>query len=377
MLSRKKIIARLFWCLVIFLTVSCHAQVVNDFPHLQNVTITPEYRAVLKRVEILMTIGGGQLVYMPDKAIWVVGIGQSSLSDGTESDQIETAKLRAQKAVVEALATIRVQVKQSDRENTSVTSTNGDENILEVTKLDTQIITEASRDVRRFEVAGTWKTENLRFVAIGKRIKAPGDFSNQPTVISVTAITMAPGVITPAIADILNVSQANGEKRIKGAVLATLSSTLSAFEEVRLAVRDESLRLLEDEWEVADAYGSGKSEAAGSEQSVQEARFLATITVQDLAITETGRTQGVAGSAVRWNLSARVSCEMLDAVSGSKQVFEEGVEMNVTKVISQSSRRFVSAGPIAMDAANIRSFADAISKKMAATILFSTTQSNK
>ena len=358
------------------LVISCNAQEAINFANLQNVTITPEYRPVLKQVETLMTMGGGKVIRMPDASVWVVGIGMASASgaDGSDSDQIETAKMQAQKAVVEALAPIHVEAKQSDRQHTQVTVNNGEDQSLEVKQLDTRITTEVTRDVRRLEVAGTWKSDNSRFVAIGKRLKAPGDFSNRPKVIAVTAITMAPGVMTPAIASILEASQANAEKRIKGALLATLGSTLSASKEVQLAVRDESLRRLEKEWEVADTYGSGKNEAAGSEQTVQEARYLATLTVQDLAITEAGRTQGVAGSAVRWNLSARVSCELLDTVDGSKQVFEDDVQRNASKVIRQNNRRVAPTAPIAMDASNLRSFADAISKKMASSILDRTTQ---
>jgi hypothetical protein len=352
------------------------AQETVDFPNLQNVTITPEYRPVLKQVETMMSMGGGKVVRMPDGSVWVVGIGMASATggDGSESDQIETAKMQAQKAVVEALANIHVKVQESDREHTRTVSENGNEQSLAITQLDTHITTEAARDVRRLETAGTWKSDNLRFVAIGKRLRAAGDFSNRPKVISLTSLSMASGVMTPAIAAILESSPAKAEDRFKGALLSTLGSTLSASKEVQLAVRDESLRRLEKEWETADAFGGGKSEAAGSEQTVQEARYLAIMTVQDLTIVEAAHTQGVAGSAVRWNLSARVSCELLDAVDGSKQVFEEDVKGSTTKVIRQNSRRFAPTGPIAMDANNLRSFADAISKKVAASIFDRTTK---
>jgi hypothetical protein len=336
--------------------------------------IVPEFQPVFEYIRPLMDIGGGKLIKLSDDSVWVVGIGKTHIDGNTgkqREQQLERAKVDARRAVVEALGTVMVRVKESSTDNVQIRVRNKDEESTVLSRLDTSVQTEVSRNVNRLETVGGWTSPDgsMMFVALGKKIQSGPSEQNEVKVMAVSAFEIASGLVTPEIASRFQASQQNTEEILKGILLATLKQELSSSKRMTLAVRGEALKRLQSEWLDSQNYGRGQSEAAGADHTVEEADFIATAKVEDLDASITNKIAGVSGSATRWVLRVTISLEIIDRINGKKRVLKEEMEETITKFVAQSERRSSPKGALSFDSGTLKTLAGGVSKKLGMRIL--------
>lgn len=147
-------------------------------------------------------------------------------------------------------------------------------------------------------------------------------------VMRVDKFEVASGIVTPEIARHFQASPAAVESRLKGTALATLSQELSSSKLLTLAVRDDSLKRLSEEWKVSEELGSGKSEDASSGPSVDDANYLAYAKVEEFVFKrEPVRLPG-GFSFTPWNMIVELSLEITTRKTGTKKVIKEVYNYN-------------------------------------------------
>jgi len=336
--------------------------------------IVPEFLPVFEHIRPLMDIGGGKLIKLSDNSVWVVGIGRTAVegNSGKQRDQqLELAKIDARKAVVEALGTVMVKVKESSKEDVQIRVKNKTEESTVDSRLETSVQSEVSRNVNRLETVGGWTSADgsMLFVALGKKIQSGPNELKEVKVMAVSAFEIAPGLVTPDIAARFQASPQNTEDILTGLLLATLKQELSSSKRMTLAVRGDSLKKLQREWLDSNNNGRGQSEAAGADHTVEEAHFIATAKVEDLDASITSKISGVSGSATRWVLRVTISLEIIDRINGTKRVMKEDMEETITKFVAQSERRSSPKGALSFDSGTLKSLAGGVSKKLGMRIL--------
>jgi len=338
--------------------------------------VVPEFLPIFEFIRPLMNIGGGKLIRLSDESVWVVGIGKTDV-DGNSGKQrelqLERAKIDARRAVVEALGTVMVRVRESTSENVQIRVKNKNEEGSVDSRLDTSVQSEVSRNVNRLETVGGWNSPDgsMLFVALGKKIQSGPSEPKEVKVMAVSAFEIASGLVTPEIASRFQASQQDTEGILKGLLLNTLTQELSSAssKRLRLAVRGEDLKKLQQEWLVSENYGRGQSEAAGADHTVEEAHFVATAKLEDLDASITSKMAGVSGSATRWLLRVTISLQIIDRINGTKRVLKEDMEETITKLVPQSDRRSSPKGALSFDSGTLKSLAGGVSKKLGMRIL--------
>jgi hypothetical protein len=336
--------------------------------------IVPEFHAVFEYIKPLMNIGGGKLVKLPDESVWVVGIGKTHV-DGEgglqREQQLEKAKIDARRAVVEALGTTIIRVKESSKESVRIQLKNTEEESIVDNSLDTSVQMEVSRNVNRLETVGGWTSADgsMLFVALGKKIQAGPNQPKEVKVMAVSAFDIVSGLVTPEIAARFQSTPEKAEGILKGLLLSTLNQELSSSKLMTLAVRGEALEKLQREWLDSQNMGRGQNEAAGVDHTVNEAHFIASAKVEDLDASITSKLAGVSGSATRWVLRVSISLEIIDRVNGTKRVLKEEMEEIVQKLVSQSERRSAPKSALNFDAGTLKTLANGVCKKLGMRIL--------
>jgi hypothetical protein len=182
-------------------------------------------------------------------------------------------------------------------------------------------------------------------------------------VMRVDKFELAPGLVTPEIAKRFQAEPRAVESRIKGAVLATLSQELSSTKLLSLAVRDESLKRLEQEWKISEQIGSGKSEDAASGPAVDDAHYLAYAKIEDF-VADYRAIANSAGAAAKWKLRMTLSLEVTTRKTGTKKVIKEDFESLGSGVVSSAR-----LGLPDFDSGKVRELADGIAKKLGMRVL--------
>jgi len=174
---------------------------------------------------------------------------------------------------------------------------------------------------------------------------------------------LAPGIVTPAIARRFQASPAAVESRLKGAVLSTLSQELSSSKLLSLAVRDESLKRLTEEWRVSEELGTGKNEEASSGPGVDDASYLAYAKIEDF-VADYHAIVNPAGGAAKWKLRITISLEVTTRKTGTKKVLKEDFEEIGNGIVSSAR-----IGLPDFDSGKVRSLADGVAKKLGMRVL--------
>jgi hypothetical protein len=186
-------------------------------------------------------------------------------------------------------------------------------------------------------------------------------------VMRVDKFEFAPGIVTDEVAKRFNASKSDLESRLKGMVLATLSQELSSTKLLTLAVRDESLRRLKEEWRVSEELGSGKSDDAATGASVDDAGLLAYAKIEDFVAS---RVHNERKTAFVWRLNMTISLEVTTRKSGTKKVYKEDFEAsgNGLTYAPMIGKELPKNQPDYTDSM-IRQLADGISKKLGMRVI--------
>jgi hypothetical protein len=162
-------------CLI--LIVLCHHLLASPWDEFTQVKLTEEYSEVLPKAELVLENGGGKLIKMPDGALWVIGIGSTSVKtplSGTEIlRQRKVAEQKARKAIVEELQTIQVASTTKDTSESIVTTINGQETAQSVDEFEETIESKVEGIVRGLKLAGTWYSQDgqIFYLALCNRLK--------------------------------------------------------------------------------------------------------------------------------------------------------------------------------------------------------------
>jgi hypothetical protein len=182
-------------------------------------------------------------------------------------------------------------------------------------------------------------------------------------VMRVDKFELAPGLVTPEIARRFQAAPSAVESRLKGAVLATLSQELSSSKLLSIAVRDESLKRLSEEWKVSEQLGSGKSEDAATGPAVDDANFLAYAKIEDF-VADYRAIANAAGAAAKWKLRITISLEVTTRKTGTKKVIKEDFEESGNGIVSSAR-----IGVPDFDSGKVRALADGVAKKLGMRVL--------
>lgn len=196
-------------------------------------------------------------------------------------------------------------------------------------------------------------------------VSASGVLAQDPVaakVIRLDKLELAPGIVTKEIAARFQASPKDVESRLRGAVLATLAQELSSSKLLKLAVIDDSLTRLVQEFERSEQLGSGKSEDSAG-LTAKEANFLAYATIEDF-VADYSSIQNAAGAAAKWKLRITISLEVTERESGTKRVIKEDFE-DAGKGIVSSAR----LGAPNFDSGSVRNLADGVAKKLGMRVL--------
>jgi hypothetical protein len=163
-------------------------------------------------------------------------------------------------------------------------------------------------------------------------------------VMRVDKFEVAPSVITGDIVKHFKAEASAVESRLKGSALATLSQELSSTKLMSLAVRDDSLKRLAEEWKLSEELGSGKSEDALTGPSVADADYLAYAKIEELTINRTPNDSFPGFSFTPWNIIVEISLEVTTRKTKTKKVLKEvfeysALEKSVLTSIYKHSRQ--------------------------------------
>ena len=200
-------------------------------------------------------------------------------------------------------------------------------------------------------------------------------------VIRVDKFEFAPSIIIPDIAKRFNAEPSSVESRLKGSALASLGQELSSSKLMELAVRDDSLKRLAEEWRVSEELGSRKGQDAIGIPTVADANYLAHAKVEELVVKRVQDKEfGVPFS--RCYMIVDVSLEVTTREIGTKKVLQEVYEYNwVERSVVNSSCRYTHQPEIFKnrleqkynildgDAGVIRGAMTGLSKKLAQRVL--------
>lgn len=149
------------------------------------------------------------------------------------------------------------------------------------------------------------------------------------------------------------------ENRISGMFSAALAQQLKASRLVQLAVRDESLKLLQKEWLVAEEIGILSDDDEGG-IGVSKADHIAKARIEDLVADR--RVFGNEVAAV-WKNSITASLEIITVSNGTKKTITESV------TDEGKGRKGVGGKAPDFDADQIRDMLERLSGKLAARIV--------
>lgn len=197
----------------------------------------------------------------------------------------------------------------------------------------------------------------------GSLLKASAQDAPPAQVMRVDKFELAPGIVTPEIARRFQAAPEAVASRIKGAVLSTLSQELSSSKLLSLAVRDESLKRLTEEWKLSEQLGSGKSEDAAAGATVDDANYLAYAKIEDFVADYRSMVNG-AGAAAKWKLRITISLEITTRKTGTKKVIKEDFEESGTGIVSSAR-----LGLPDFDSGKVKALADGVAKKLGMRVL--------
>jgi hypothetical protein len=197
----------------------------------------------------------------------------------------------------------------------------------------------------------------------GSLSKASAQDGPAVQVMRVDKFELAPGIVTPEIARRFQAAPEAVASRIKGAVLSTLSQELSSSKLLSIAVRDESLKRLTEEWKISEQLGSGKSEDAAAGATVDDANYLVYAKIEDFVADYRSMVNG-AGAAAKWKLRITISLEITTRKTGTKKVIKEDFEDAGTGIVSSAR-----IGLPDFDSGKVRSLADGVAKKLGMRVL--------
>jgi hypothetical protein len=185
-------------------------------------------------------------------------------------------------------------------------------------------------------------------------------------VMRVDKFEFAPGIVTKKIEDRFQASAANVENRLKGVLLATLSQEISSTKLLTLAVRDESLKRLKEEWKVSEELGSGKSGDAATGPSVDDAHYLAYAKVEDFVADFSRLTSKKDPSLAltEWKLQVTISLEVTARKTGTKKVLKEEFEASGKGTNFLVNGKLPDRNAPDFDAVMVKQLADGVSKKL-------------
>jgi hypothetical protein len=200
-------------------------------------------------------------------------------------------------------------------------------------------------------------------------------------VIRVDKFEFAPSIIIPDIAKRFNAEPSAVESRLKGSALASLGQELSSTKLMELAVRDDSLKRLVEEWRVSEEFGSRKSGDTLGIPTVADANYLAYAKVEELVVKRVqDKELGVPFS--RCYMVVDVSLEVTTRKLGTKKVLQEAFEYNwVERSVVNSSCKYTHQPEVFKnrveqkynildgDAGVIRGAMTGLSKKLAQRVL--------
>jgi len=162
-------------CLI--LIVLCHQLLASPWDAFTQVKLSEEYSEVLPKAELTLENGGGKLIKMPDGALWVIGIGSTSVKTPPSGSEIlrqrKVAEQKARKAVVEELQATQVASMTKDSSQSIVTSINGQETAQSVDEFEETIESKVEGVVRGLKLAGTWYSQDgqIFYLALCNRLK--------------------------------------------------------------------------------------------------------------------------------------------------------------------------------------------------------------
>ena len=161
----------------LILIVLSHHLLASPWDEFTQVKLSQEYSEVLPKAELVLENGGGKLIKMPDGALWVIGIGSTSVKTPPSGSEIlrqrKVAEQKARKAVVEELQTIRVASTTKDTSQSIVTTINGQETAQSVDEFEETIESKVDGIVRGLKLAGTWYSQDgqIFYLALCNRLK--------------------------------------------------------------------------------------------------------------------------------------------------------------------------------------------------------------
>ncbi len=131
---------------------------------------------MLAAMPVQMETGGAKIFKHSDGSLWLISIGTTTIKPATAAELLRrrtVAHIKAQSGAVAELNGTSVKSTTIMTTKDTVSIQNGIESGKSEETLHESIVTEAKGVVKKMPVVGTWldKTEQIYFLAIGKRIK--------------------------------------------------------------------------------------------------------------------------------------------------------------------------------------------------------------
>lgn len=202
------------------------------------------------------------------------------------------------------------------------------------------------------------------------KIQGQGEAENGPKiqVIQLESLDINEGLVTDEIAkrfdskatrDDISALRTQVENRISGMFSAALAQQLRASRLIQLAVRDESLQILQKEWLVAEELGIASDDDEGG-IGVSKADHIAKARIEDIVADR--RVLGNEVAAI-WKNSITASLDIITVSNGTKKTITESV------TDEGKGRKGVGGKAPDFDADQIRDMLTRLSGKLASRII--------
>jgi hypothetical protein len=161
----------------LILIVHFHHLLASPWDAFTQVKVSEEYSEVLTKADLVLENGGGKLIKMPDGALWVIGIGSTSVKTPPSGSEIlrqrKVAEQKARKAVVEELQDTQVASITKGSSQSIVATINGQETAQSVDVFEETIESKVEGIVRGLKLAGTWYSQDgqIFYLALCNQLK--------------------------------------------------------------------------------------------------------------------------------------------------------------------------------------------------------------
>ncbi len=141
------------------------------------VKVVPAYSEVLQKLDLILEVGGGKIIKMPDGSIWVAGIGTTEVKTPLTGAEIlrqrRVAEQKARKAAAEQLHATEVASLTKSLSVELISSEDRHEQSKSIENFEESIEAKVGGIVRNLELAGTWYSADgqIFYLALCNRLK--------------------------------------------------------------------------------------------------------------------------------------------------------------------------------------------------------------